>query len=339
MRGKIRPRRAVFFLLLALALPSWFVGLLRLPNPKLGKALEPYAQVDTPLLREASGLVQSQTFPNLFWSHNDSGDLPRFFALEATGRTPEKLSGYQGFTLVGAANVDWEDIAASGDKLYLCDVGNNLNRRRDLGVYEVTEPSRWDSHQVPVDRFLPLRYPDQSRFPPHGPWDFDCEAVFVWQAKLYFVTKCRPAFRLGVQAERAALYRLDTEYTDRENVLTRVDQVDGLGGWVTAADTSRDGRYLAILVESPVQSVWLYERPSQGDRFFSQPASVRRQVFHGGGQLESLAFRQTPQGTEEILLLNEARELFQLSLSDFAPALNPIHKSTGNDPAEPNSER
>lgn len=335
MLEKSKRRRAVLFLTFILGVPAWFFGVIRWPNPKLGERLVPYAEVENPFLMEVSGLVQSRTDPKVFWAHNDSGNAARLFTFEANGKT---LQDPTGLPVEEANLVDWEDITAIGDRLYVSDMGNNFNNRRDLGVYEISEPKLGQSPQARADAFFPVSYPDQTGFPPLSAWNFDCEATFAWNDRLYFVTKSRPSFRIGVQGHQAGLYRLDTRHTDRVNELTKVDQVEDLGGWVTSADTSHDGRYLAVLVESPVQSVWLYERPAQGDRFFSEAVSTRRHIFHGGGQLEALAFHRLTDGSEEIVLLNEDRQLFRLSLTALLK-LNSTHQTTGNELTEPNSKR
>ena len=318
MPGKNKRRR---FLALGLALSlvaaAWFLGILRLPNPKEGVKIEPYTVVRNGGMMESSGLVQSRSHPDIFWSHNDSGDVPRIFAIQADGNTPPGARGDDGINVENSKLVDWEDIAIDGERLFLCDLGNNFNRRSDLGVYEVPEPRLHQDPSVRAARFFPISYPDQTGYPPRDRWDFDCEAAFFWSGKLYVITKSRPAFRIYVQAQRAGLYRLDTQHTDKVNLLTKVDETDGLGGWVTSADTTQDGRFLAVLVESPVQSVWLYEKPETGDRFFNQARAVKRKVFHGAGQVEALCFQQKPDGTVTILLLNEGRQLFRLGLEEF----------------------
>src|SRR5437867_2032775 len=74
-------------------------------------------------LNEASGLVASRNNANVLWTHNDSGDSARVFALDTQGR---KLGIY---TLPGAANVDYEDIAigpgpvTNVQYLYVGDIG------------------------------------------------------------------------------------------------------------------------------------------------------------------------------------------------------------------------
>ena len=73
---------------------------------------------------EASGLVASQQNTDVFWTHNDSGDSNRVFAINAQGNF---LSS---FVLQGATADDYEDIAIgrgpqSGvSYMYIADTGD-----------------------------------------------------------------------------------------------------------------------------------------------------------------------------------------------------------------------
>jgi len=57
------------------------------------------------LIREISGAVASRKNPGILWVHNDSGDLPRLYAISTAG----ELIGI--YTITGAKARDWEDIA------------------------------------------------------------------------------------------------------------------------------------------------------------------------------------------------------------------------------------
>ncbi len=83
-----------------------------------------------------------------------------------------------------------EDVAMADGVLYLADVGNNDNARRDLGVYVVNEPNPLYVTKTRATHFLPIRYPDQTEYPAKQ-WHFDCEAMFTYDGKLYFLTKHR----------------------------------------------------------------------------------------------------------------------------------------------------
>lgn len=292
----------------------------------LGEKLTPSARVEHAPVVETSGLARSFRYPGVFWLHNDSGDGPRLFAVNRqgevllppwlarnyySGRHAEGKQPYPGLLVAGAANVDWEAITSDRDMLYIGDVGNNGNARRDLGVYFLNEPNPLAVQEARPLKWIPIAYPGQEKFPPDGPWSFDCEAMFVFGGKLYFLTKNRPAGELFTPSPTTDLYRLDSLKTDEVNVLTLVESRSGLGGWVTGGDISPDGRTVAVLCNYPEQSVWLFEA-TEGDKFLSGRA--RRLVFHGAGQAEALGWIDD----ETILVGNEGGQLFELKVADFA---------------------
>jgi hypothetical protein len=107
-------------------------------------------------LRETSGLVISRTQPGILWSHNDSSDAPRLYALDIAGTLLATVS------VERAMAVDWEDIAAGpcpgarpeaasqpSSCLYIADTGNNNRDRRTLTVYIVEEPRHDESGAFP----------------------------------------------------------------------------------------------------------------------------------------------------------------------------------------------
>lgn len=286
-----------------------FLGFFHPRSYQEGERLEPLLVIADESLRELSGLVASRQHPGVLWSHSDSGNDPILYALDTQGNS-------HAISLEGVTLRDWEAVALGESRLYITEMGNNLNASKKLGVYEFLEPDPKEPGPLRAERFIPVRYEDQERFPPTDRWHFDCEAAFFFEGSLYFITKNRPAFRLLVQEESAHLYRLDLQNLGEENLLERVDSVEGLGGWVTGADLSADGRWLAVLVESPQQSIWLFERPSSGDRFFSEATRTKRYKFYEGGQLESIAFITEDQ-QESLVMINEARQMFRVELAKF----------------------
>jgi len=90
-------------------------------------------------ITESSGIAASLCQPNVYWTHNDSGDGALIFAMSATGK---HLGVWQ---VAGARNDDWEDIASYKSPegtcyLYIGDIGNNKADRADLQIYRVKEP-------------------------------------------------------------------------------------------------------------------------------------------------------------------------------------------------------
>ncbi|MBC8141444.1 MAG: hypothetical protein H7Y38_08375 [Armatimonadetes bacterium] len=286
------------------------------------------ATITHPPINELSGMVKSRRYPNTYWVHNDSGDAARLFAVRSDGTVivppfvqrdyfadvaVEGKTEYPGIGVSLATNYDWEDIAIDGDTLYIADTGNNGNGRRDLGVYVLAEPNPEAVVAARVLKWLPVAYPDQSAYPPED-WHFDCEAIFVVRGKLHFLTKWREGSNINAPGVGASLYRLDTQYTDRVNVLKLVETKADLGGWVTGASVSPDGKTLAVLCQAPTQSVWLYDISGGGEKLLSRPA--RRMVFTGGKQCESVCF----DGNDTLLVGNEQRDLFRLPVAGLKPA-------------------
>jgi hypothetical protein len=132
-----------------------------------------------PRIDEASGIAASIVDPRVVYVQNDSGDAPRFFALDArTGRTVAT------YTVPGATNVDWEDLAVARDRrgvasVWLADIGDNDAGRADVCVYRVDEPRAGTAVEPP--EVWRLRYPD-------GPHDAESLAVAPGGAA-FIVTK------------------------------------------------------------------------------------------------------------------------------------------------------
>jgi hypothetical protein len=167
---------------------------------------------------EASGLAASARHPGVVYTHNDSDDGPRIFAVGQDGRTRAVL------TLRGATARDWEAIApgrgASGRPvLWIGDIGDNRDSWEDISVYRVTEPSRLRTQDVPWTRYR-LRYAD-------GPRNAEALLVDPRTQRLYVVSK---------RNADAAVYAAPQPLrTDRVNVLRRV---------AAAPETVTDGAFV-----------------------------------------------------------------------------------------------
>ena len=280
----------------------------------VGAELELVGRLAHEALGEVSGIVKSAR-GDFYWVHNDSGDSPRLFAIDGEG-TPLKpswmpidLADWPGHAIDNATHFDWEDIALADGVLYVADVGNNGNARRDLGVYVVNEPDPFAIPKMRALKYLPVRYPDQDD--PGDVWHFDCEGVFVADGALYFLTKHRQSRQIGEGAPGTKLYRLDTHHTDAENVLTLVGRREDVSQ-VTAADMSPDGNRLAVATYS---TLWLFDRPPDGDDWLSGKAWRLDLDTSQAKQLEALAW----QDASSLLLTNEQRDLFRARIGDFVP--------------------
>jgi hypothetical protein len=279
----------------------------RAPDERLARpGVTSVGTISAPEINESSGLVASRRHAGIFWTHNDSGDRPRIFAIDRNGA---KLAEY---AVEGATAVDWEDIAIDDDgRLYLGDVGNNGNDRRDLAVYVIPEPDPARSGPVRVERALRFRYADQTAFPEAARLEFDCEAMLHWNGGLYLFSKHRGN-------TRTKLYRLDTGRAaagGSEVALAPLATIELGGpspfGVPTAADISADGRYVALLT---YLAVFIYER--HGDDLVPDGPVARIELdAMQTRQAESVAWDGAA-----LVFGNEQRGLFRLE-SPLAPSL------------------
>src|SRR5436190_11348302 len=201
----------------AIALAMWVWP----PDTAPGPCVVASGPTMIPELPESSGLAVSRRNPGLLWSHNDSGNAAVLFALDANGAV-------RGRVRVPINTRDWEDISvapcASGDCLYIADIGDNQISRRQVQIYRVPEPAAGDAETARPD-VVNASYSDG----PHN-----AEAMFVVGADAFIVT------RDGT----GGVYRATMTPSGRELTFTRITEL-GLGA-VTDAETSHDGKSVVV---------------------------------------------------------------------------------------------
>lgn len=151
------------------------------PAPPSFGSSSTYCQLDDDRIDESSGLAVSTWDPTRLWTHNDSGDTARLFALAPPRNGRCATLGVA--QLRGVDAFDAEDLAPGPNHtLWLADIGDNIGQRERIVVDRVVEPQRI-AGQTPVDaqRFR-YTYPDE----PH-----DAEALLVSPrtGQLVIVTK------------------------------------------------------------------------------------------------------------------------------------------------------
>lgn len=211
---------------------------------------------------EISGFAASHRHPGVIWTHNDSGEKARLYALGPRGDVLATLH------LRGARNVDWEDIALqrSGDRdlLLIADTGDNGGLRQELTIYAVEEPAELVDARPRIAWKMTFRWPDGAR---------DCEAMAVDQqtGELLLVSKKRvppelfrlPAAPRGNRIETAEFMGLlqGVEQPSEEDLI-RNPVYGRYRSQITAAAISPDNRLLAVL---NYRRVMLYPRhPDEG---------------------------------------------------------------------------
>jgi hypothetical protein len=95
----------------------------------------------------------------VLWTHNDSGDSARVFAVGRRGRTRAVVS------LSGIRPRDIEALTIRSTPrrtyLYAADIGDNRLRRAEIAIYKFREPATLKSKSATARRWR-LRYPDGS---------------------------------------------------------------------------------------------------------------------------------------------------------------------------------
>ena len=184
-------------------------------------------------LPEASGVAASRRVPNVFWAHNDSGD-PLLFALDAQGAILGRVR------VTGAKVDDWEDIdvgpCPQGSCVYIADIGDNGGTRDRITIYRAPEADLKDDATQPAEVFH-ARYPDGKH---------DAEAVFVMpNSDVYLITKGDPGpialYRFPRPLQSGSVMPLERVGPPARDS-NRIEPADR----PTAADASRDGRWVAV---------------------------------------------------------------------------------------------
>lgn len=248
------------------------VGLLCLVSsaPWAQDAAQYRALLNDPRVSEISGFAASHRHPDVLWTHNDSGDKAKLYALGLDGQVRATLH------LRGARNLDWEDIAIQrhpdGDLILIADTGDNGGLRQELTIYAVREPEELVDARPRIAWKMRFRWPDGAR---------DCEALAVdpQTGELLLISKKRvppelftlPAAPQGNRVETARLLGvLQGVEQPNEYDLARNPVYGRYRSQITAAAASADGRWLAVL---NYRRVMLYSR-TEGEDWAS---SVARQ--------------------------------------------------------------
>ncbi len=253
-------------------------------------------------INEASGLVASHMNPGVLWTHNDSGDDPRFYAIDESGNllaVVDLLDVYRG---------DWEDMALGRNpetdawQLIAGNVGDNSHERDDVHIHFIDEPVVAVG-QALVELEIPaltihVTYPDGEML--------DCESLMVDPVTqdLYLVSKDYDG--------RAGVYRKspphEWESTTELELIHELDfSVAPLSGSATTgADWSPLGDLAVIRTYGITAYLWRRDQSEPVEAMWEDPdpCSVR---LPGEQQSESIAFA------------TDASGLWSLSEGDLRP--------------------
>ena len=221
-------------------------------------------------ISESSGLV----FYNdtLLITHNDSGDKPMLYFINLKG----KLVGQ--VLVENATNTDWEDLCRD-DKgnLYIADIGNNNNDRRDLKIYKVNMRQLFGKEKVSAE-VITFSYQDQKAFPPSDSLlNFDSEGLAFQNDSLLLFTKCRATPFHGY----TFCYKLPTstgKHIARKSFELFIGTKGFLKDAVTAATICDNRLYLLtynrFLIYNYQEGKWVFQ-----EQHFTQPYSQKEAII------------------------------------------------------------
>ena len=165
-------------------------------------------------LNETSGL---EALGSELITFNDSGGEAKLYYLNQNGSVVYERE------IIGASNIDWEDITLDSSFIYIEDMGNNLDRRKDLNIIKVPI----DKNDTSSFELIEFYYPEQARFDtPYDSSQYDAEALISIKDSLYLFTKNKlkvftEVYRLPKEAGRYKAEKIGT--IDTESIITSAD--------------------------------------------------------------------------------------------------------------------
>ena len=140
-------------------------------------------------INETSGL---EIINNNFITHNDSGGDPVVYEFNQNGVIINRynINGDSGYNL---ENVDWEDLGADGEYLYIADTGNNFGTRKDLKLIKVDPSNNFQAVNE-----INISYQDQESFFPKLRHKFDAEGLTIIDDQIALFSKDRDSLNTDI---------------------------------------------------------------------------------------------------------------------------------------------
>jgi hypothetical protein len=234
--------------------------------------VNPAYQIESDEISESSGLAASQCQPNVFWTHNDSGDGPYIYAINSKG---ENLGTWQ---VKNAENKDWEDMASfknGGGQcfLYIGEIGNTdkLERSQHV-VYRVPEPvisagdadsKKGNARNTEPAEAMNFKYSDKKN---------DAEALMVHPntGEIYILTKQR--------SNPSGVYKLGNAFGSAVTVAQKIADLSVPAvpnGLLTGGAISPDGKRVTVCDYSAAYELALPDGAINFDEIWQRkPAAI-----------------------------------------------------------------
>ena len=180
------------------------------------------------VINETSGL---EILNEVFITHNDSGGEPSLYFFNLNGEIINSVKlDEESFWQI--YNIDWEDVAADEDYIFIADTGNNFGNRDNLNIIKVK------TNDFSVDDKIDVAYKDQETFIPRPKHKYDAEALFLIEDKIAMLSKDRSNLFTD-------LYLIDKESSSRQVLESKVTY--DVNSLITGGDYNEELRLLALV--------------------------------------------------------------------------------------------
>lgn len=272
-------------------------------GPEICEAPVPVAELPDELY-EASGIARDPRRSDLFWVHNDSGNDPILYAVDASGTVVGAVP------IVGASNRDPEDIAIGpcpgGDCLYLADIGDNLAVHASVMVHRLPLPGLPASSATETIEEAPVEPNASWRLVyEDGPRDAEALAVDAERSELVVISKGRNGEIVLYSVSLADLRDLRDRPAETDT-LRRIGRLrlpigTSTTQYVTAADLSPDASTLAVRSYTT-----LYTFPWEGSAAFDTTVVPSQASLIPAGEAQGEGMSWDVSG-ETLVLVSEGR--------------------------------
>ena len=180
------------------------------------------------VINETSGL---EILNEVFITHNDSGGEPSLYFFNLNGEIINSVKlDEESFWQI--YNIDWEDVAADEDYIFIADTGNNFGNRDNLNIIKVK------TNDFSIDDKIDVAYKDQEIFIPRPKHKYDAEALFLIEDKIAVLSKDRSNLFTD-------LYLIDKESSSRQVLESKVTY--DVNSLITGGDYNEELRLLALV--------------------------------------------------------------------------------------------
>ena len=214
-------------------------------------------------INETSGL---EYYGDFLVTHNDSGNPAELFYLNDLGEIIFKRK------FKSLKNYDWEDLASDNDYLYIADIGNNYDTRKNLRIIKVPNNPKEDSNEI-----ISFYYPEQEKFSFRKKSKYDAESLVCYDDYLLIFTKNR-------NEKLTEIYKVPKN--KGEYIAEKVGTIE-TGSIVTAADYNRELNLLVLTATKNFKKYYLIK--IENFALFSEIIDLKMvEIPVGKTQIESI---------------------------------------------------